>query len=121
LLERTAELRAITAAIGAACSGSGTALLIEGPTGIGKTRLLAAASAQAAAMGMTVLTARAGEFEDGYAWGVVRTLFAPGGQSPPGGPPTRGAARPPVTSRPRLPSCWLPGTWRTNGGYAIRR
>ena len=26
---------------------------------------------------MTVLTARAAEYEDGYAWGVVRQLFEP--------------------------------------------
>ncbi|MBV9380360.1 MAG: AAA family ATPase [Streptosporangiaceae bacterium] len=75
LLERTAELGAIAAAIRSACSGSGTALLVEGPAGIGKTRLLGHACEQAARAGMTVLTARAAEFEDGYAWGVVRQLF----------------------------------------------
>ena len=75
LLERAAELEAITAAIQSACSGSGAALLVEGEAGIGKTRLLTYACEQAALTGMTVLTARAAEFEDGYAWGVVRQLF----------------------------------------------
>ena len=75
LLDREAELAAITAAIESACSGSGSALLVEGVAGIGKTRLLTHTCEQAAQAGMTVLTARAAEFEDGYAWGVVRQLF----------------------------------------------
>ncbi|MGH3070564.1 MAG: AAA family ATPase, partial [Streptosporangiaceae bacterium] len=62
-------------AIESACSGSGSALLMEGVAGIGKTRLLTHACKQAARAGMTVLAARAAEFEDGYAWGVVRQLF----------------------------------------------
>ena len=55
--------------------GCGSALLVEGVAGIGKTRLLTQACEQAARAGMKVLTARAAEFEDGYAWGVVRQLF----------------------------------------------
>jgi DNA-binding CsgD family transcriptional regulator len=77
LLERAAELDVIATAIGAARAGTGSALLIEGAAGIGKTRLLAYACEHAAAAGMTVLTARAAEYEDGYAWGVVRQLFEP--------------------------------------------
>ena len=89
LLDRGAEIAAIAAAIESACSGSGSgsgsALLVEGVAGIGKTRLLTHACEQAAQAGMTVLAARAAEFEDGYAWGVVRQLFeaeirADGGQ-----------------------------------------
>ena len=75
LLERAAELAAITAAIDAACAGTGSVLLVEGAAGIGKTWLLAHACERAADAGMTVLTARAAEYEDGYAWGVVRQLF----------------------------------------------
>ena len=75
MLDRGAELAAIAAAIESACSGSGSALLVEGVAGIGKTRLLRHACEQAARAGMTVLAARAAEFEDGYAWGVVRQLF----------------------------------------------
>ena len=75
LLDRAAELETIAAAIGAACASSGSALLVEGVAGIGKTRLLTHACEQAARAGMKVLTARAAEFEDGYAWGVVRQLF----------------------------------------------
>src|SRR5580704_7681077 len=75
LLDRAAELAVIAAAIELACAGSGSALLVEGVAGIGKTGLLAHACDLAARAGMTVLTARAAEFEDGYAWGVVRQLF----------------------------------------------
>ncbi len=75
LLDRGAELAAIATAIESACAGSGSALLVEGVAGIGKTRLLTHACEQAAQAGMTVLAARAAEFEDGYAWGVVRQLF----------------------------------------------
>lgn len=75
LLERAAEVAVITAAIDAAVAGAGSVLLVEGAAGIGKTRLLAHACERAAAAGMTVLTARAAEYEDGYAWGVVTQLF----------------------------------------------
>ena len=75
LLERAAEVAAITAAIDAAVAGSGSVLLVEGAAGIGKTRLLAHACERAAGAGMTVLTARAAEYEDGYPWGVVTQLF----------------------------------------------
>ncbi len=77
LLERGTELAAIEAALQSARSGAGSALLVEGPAGIGKTSLLAHACARATAAGMTVLTARAAEFESAYAWGVVRQLFQP--------------------------------------------
>lgn len=84
LLERAAELATITAAIDSACAGTGSVLLVEGAAGIGKSRLLAYACERAAAANMTVLTARAAEYEDGYAWGVVRQLFTvtPGGTTP---------------------------------------
>ena len=75
LLDRAAELDAIAAAIESSSSGSGVALLVEGMAGIGKTRLLTHACEHAAQAGMKVLTARGAEFEDGYAWGVVRQLF----------------------------------------------
>ena len=75
LLDREAELAAAAGAIDLACSASGSTLLVQGAAGIGKTSLLAHVCAHAAAAGMTVLTARAAEFEGGYAWGVVQQLF----------------------------------------------
>jgi DNA-binding CsgD family transcriptional regulator len=77
LLERAGELGTIAALLKSASSGSGSALLVEGAAGIGKTRLLTHACHQAARAGLTVLTASAAEFEGGYAWGVVRQLFEP--------------------------------------------
>jgi len=77
LLDRAAELAAITGAVSSAASGAGSALLVEGVAGIGKTSLLAHACDQAAAAGMAVRMARAAEFEGGYAWGVARELFEP--------------------------------------------
>ena len=75
LLDRVLEVSTISSALESACSGSGSALLVEGAAGIGKTRLLAHACGQASRAGMTVLSARSAEFESGYAWGVVRQLF----------------------------------------------
>jgi DNA-binding CsgD family transcriptional regulator len=75
LLDRGAELGAIAAAVESARSGAGSALLVEGAAGIGKTSLLGYACDRAVRAGMTVLAARGAEFEDGYAWGVVRQLF----------------------------------------------
>lgn len=75
LLERDAELAAIAERIEAARGGAGGLLLIEGPAGIGKTRLVGSAHSQALASGMTVLQARGGELERGFPFGVVRELF----------------------------------------------
>ena len=47
LLERTDELAVIDASLLAAQAGRGALTLIEGPPGIGKTELLAAATARA--------------------------------------------------------------------------
>lgn len=77
LLDRTAEVGAIAAALKSARSGSGAALLVEGVAGIGKTRLLTYACQRAEQAGMKVLVGRAAEFEGGYAWGVARQLFEP--------------------------------------------
>jgi predicted ATPase len=44
LLDRAAELAAIAAAVRSASAGAGSALLVEGEAGIGKTSLLAQAT-----------------------------------------------------------------------------
>jgi DNA-binding CsgD family transcriptional regulator len=75
LLDRAAELTVISGILESACASSGSALLIEGAAGIGKTSLLAYACDRARDAGMTVLAARSAEFESGYAWGIVRQLF----------------------------------------------
>jgi hypothetical protein len=68
-------------------------ILVEGEAGIGKTRLLELACELAAEGGMTVLTARAAEFESGYAWAVARQLF-------------ESETQPGVTRRPEMPPRW---------------
>lgn len=58
LLERDSALEEVGNALVAGCDGRGRGLVIEGPAGIGKTRLLTAARARAEAAGMRVLAAR---------------------------------------------------------------
>jgi DNA-binding CsgD family transcriptional regulator/tetratricopeptide (TPR) repeat protein len=77
LLERSEELARIESALSEARTGHGTFLVIEGPAGIGKSALLAAARTAAADAGMRVLRARGTELERDFAFGVVRQLFEP--------------------------------------------
>src|SRR5438046_9798431 len=77
LLERNDELGRIESALAEARTGRGRFVVVEGPAGIGKTALLAAARTAAAHDGMRVLRARATEMEANFAFGVVRQLFEP--------------------------------------------
>jgi len=77
LLERSEELARIESALAEARSGRGTFVVVEGPAGIGKTALLAAARTAAADGGMRVLRSRGTELEREFAFGVVRQLFEP--------------------------------------------
>lgn len=77
LLERSAELARIEAALGEARLGRGRFVVIEGPAGIGKTALLDATRHAAAESGMRVLRSRGTELERDFAFGVVRQLFEP--------------------------------------------
>jgi DNA-binding CsgD family transcriptional regulator len=61
---RSAELGVITGLFGRLAGGLGSFLQIVGEPGIGKTHLLAAVREMAMARGITVLSSRAGEFED---------------------------------------------------------
>ena len=76
LLERDAELAALEALIAATPSG-GRLVAIEGPAGIGKTRLLAEARARAGRAGLQLLSARGSELELEFPFGAVRQLFEP--------------------------------------------
>jgi DNA-binding CsgD family transcriptional regulator/tetratricopeptide (TPR) repeat protein len=77
LLERVADLAALCAHLDAARDGNGRLALVEGSAGIGKTRLLGEVRANAERMGMRVLSARGGELEHEFAFGIVRQLFEP--------------------------------------------
>jgi DNA-binding NarL/FixJ family response regulator len=77
LLERVRQLGALQELVQRADDGDAVVALIEGPAGIGKTRLLAAAREMAGAAGFRVLTARGSDLEQEFAFGVVRQLFEP--------------------------------------------
>jgi DNA-binding CsgD family transcriptional regulator len=77
LLERTHELAVIDDSLRAAQAGLGTLTFVEGPPGIGKTELLAAAMSRARSARMLVLSARGGELEVSFPYAVVRQLFEP--------------------------------------------
>jgi DNA-binding CsgD family transcriptional regulator len=75
VVERDGELTAIAEACAAARAGSGRAVLIEGPAGIGKTELLKAGRSEAQRNDLGLLSAVAGEQERGHPYGVVRQLL----------------------------------------------
>ncbi|MGZ4281695.1 MAG: helix-turn-helix transcriptional regulator [Solirubrobacteraceae bacterium] len=77
LLERETELATLREAIAAARAGEGRLVVVEGPAGIGKSRLLAEARTLARTQEVRVLSSRAGEHEAEFAFGVVRQLFEP--------------------------------------------
>jgi DNA-binding CsgD family transcriptional regulator len=77
LLERDDEVAQLQALLDAARAGQGRFVAIEGPAGIGKSRLIAEVRRRAAEDGMIALGARGAEFERGFSYGIVRQLFEP--------------------------------------------
>jgi DNA-binding CsgD family transcriptional regulator/tetratricopeptide (TPR) repeat protein len=77
LVEREDDLGALAELLDGLVDGRSRAALIEGPAGIGKSRLLAALRDGAAARGVRVLAARGSELEREFPFGVVRQLFEP--------------------------------------------
>ncbi len=75
LLERDAALARIDERLGEARAGLGSLLLLEGPAGIGKTRLVLAAARRGRELGLATLSARGSELERDFAYGIVRQLF----------------------------------------------
>ena len=75
LLEREYEFEQLAARIDAAAAGEGAIVAVEGEAGIGKSALLAYAAQRAGNAGMRVLSARGGELEQEFGFGVVRQLF----------------------------------------------
>jgi DNA-binding CsgD family transcriptional regulator len=76
LLERERELAAISGSLDRARRGVGSTVLIEGPAGIGKTRLLDAAAELAERGGARVLRARASELESEVPFAIATQLFS---------------------------------------------
>jgi DNA-binding CsgD family transcriptional regulator len=75
LLERDGELAAIRRLLDQAVGGAGALLVVEGPAGAGKTRLIDAGADAGAATGIAVLRASGSELERELGFGVVRSLF----------------------------------------------
>ena len=76
LLERDRERAALTATVAAAREGQGAVALLQGPAGIGKSRLLEAVVQEGQRVGARTLRARGGEMERDFPYGVVRQLLA---------------------------------------------
>jgi len=85
LLEREAELAALRAMIEVARTGNGRLVAIEGPAGMGKSRLVGEARELATGASMRVVSARGGELEHDFSYGIVRQLFEPVLALAPGG------------------------------------
>ena len=77
LLERESELAAFDRALDRAVAGEGSMLLVEGPAGIGKTRLLAEFARFASKRDVPVLTTRGGPLEREMSFGLARLLLEP--------------------------------------------
>ena len=77
LLDRTDDLAELEAALAEVLDGDGRLVVIEGPAGIGKSVLLDELRRRARNHGFEVASARGGELETEYGFGVVRQLFEP--------------------------------------------
>jgi predicted ATPase len=75
LVEREREVRALGALLEGALAGDGRVALIEGPAGIGKSRLLQLVRRRGEAASALTLSARSSELEREFPYGVVRQLF----------------------------------------------
>ena len=77
LVDRARETAALRRAVDDVVAGTSGCLLVEGPAGIGKTRLLVEATRLATAGGARVLSARGSQLEQSFGFGTVRQLFEP--------------------------------------------
>ena len=75
MIERDHEVALLTELLDEALAGQGRVAVIEGPAGIGKSRLLSEVRLQAEGTGTLTLTARGSQIEREFPFGVVRQLF----------------------------------------------
>ena len=113
LLERDHELLGIDRFVDDAKAGAPGLLIIEGPAGIGKSRLVTATRARATEAGITLLAARGSELEGNFPFGVVRQLFEAVVLGPDGDDLLAGAA---ASARPIFAS--LPGADEADASFA---
>lgn len=77
LIDRGAELAAVDAALRRTAVESGGLVLVEGAAGTGKSALVRRSRGLAQAAGLQVLSARGGELERDFPFGVMRQLYEP--------------------------------------------
>jgi DNA-binding CsgD family transcriptional regulator len=77
LLEREREQTVLHSAVGRVSDGSGSLVIVEGPAGIGKTRLLQELARVAGEGDLLVRVARGGEMEEEMPFGIARQWFEP--------------------------------------------
>lgn len=75
LVGRERETAVLRTMVDALTAGRHGCLLVEGPAGIGKTRLLDELRRLAAAAGVWARSARSSTLEQGFEWGVTRQLL----------------------------------------------
>src|SRR4051812_10025883 len=75
LLDREHELALIESALANAACGAGGFVLVHGPAGIGRTRLVASAVALARERNFETFVASCGELERDYRFAVTRDLL----------------------------------------------
>lgn len=75
LLERDAAVERIDQHLRDALVGHGSLLVLEGPAGIGKTRLVLVTARRGRELGLATLTASGSELERDFGYGLVRQLF----------------------------------------------
>lgn len=75
LVDRDREVTALREAVAGFAAGGPGVVVIEGPAGIGKTRLLAEVGRIATTASVRVLAGRGSQLERSFAFGVVRQLF----------------------------------------------
>ena len=111
MVDRDREVQVMAGALADALDGQGRMLLIHGPAGIGKSRLLQEVRRTAAEKGALVLTARGSHLERDFGFGAVRQLFEGTVRRP--GPPRHPARRGRVLGRGGLRRRDRPASTRT--------
>jgi DNA-binding CsgD family transcriptional regulator len=116
ILEREGELASFEALVAGLEAGEGGLAVLEGPAGIGKSRLLQALRAAADARGLRVLSARGSDLEREFPFGVVRQLLEPVALAPGGERLLTGAA---AAARPVFEAPGTEGELPGDANFAV--